>query len=207
MNSLSTTLDVRRPSKKWTTLFRHDAYAPALWALLFSPEDAVYNHNDDDHLAGFLTTVGQARHRLVARLEPLRQFDGVWRPVSLASALALCIAGVPDEWPLRFDADGVVRQQGNSFGSLLQIGVQQAASLAPDPPTSEGDATARFVALIHALNPETLLASPLDGQPLEHAWPAEPLVVEGQLLGVPVECPTSHVEAMTRSRRRWQASW
>ncbi|MCB0078103.1 MAG: hypothetical protein KDD73_11885 [Anaerolineales bacterium] len=208
MNPLATTLAVRRPTDRWTTLFRHDQYAPALWALLFSEEEAVYGSRDgDERLVGFQTTVNAARKRLVARLEPLRSFEMAWRPLSLASALAICIAGIPGEWPLRFDAASAVRHQESDFGRLLTAAIGQAAAFAQRPPTTSREALSRLMAIIHGMNPETVLAAPATGQLLEGVWPADALVVEGALLGVPVECPTSHVDSMTRSRRRWQASW
>ena len=221
MTQFSTTLDVWRPSGQWTTLFRYDSYAPALWALLFDPSDVVYASdyfgNDwprvsaeaviTDLVVGYQTTVIEARKRLVDRLGPLRGYAEAWRALSLSSALAICIAGIPNAWKLRLDASGAALHHGGRYSDLLQLAVRQATSLATDPPDANNAAVERLLDIAHAMNPETILHVPEDGLSVEQAWPQDALRVEGALLGVPVECPTSHVESMTRSRRRWQASW
>src|SRR5699024_1629450 len=122
-----------------------------------------------------------------------------WRALSLSSALAICIAGIPNDWKLRLDASAATLGHGGRYSDLLQVAVRHAASMASEPPTANNAAVERVLAIAHAMNPETVLHVPDDGLSVEHAWPEDALEVEGALLGVPVECPTSHVESMTRS--------
>ena len=62
--------------------------------------------------------------------------------------------------------------------------------------------TARVVAVA-----VTTLLAPLTEQFSALAWPPDGALVSYELLGKPVDCPTSHVESMTRARHQWQASW
>ncbi len=223
MAELKTVLSVWRPSRQWTILFDHEPYAPALWALLFDPTETLMasTHFGEewprrsaeavqaDHVIGYRSSAGQARERLVARLEPLRAFPEAWRAFSLTRALALSLAAIPSEWPLRFDASSVTLHHGGRYTELIAAAVQAAARLASDPPQRDAEAVDVLVAMAHGLNPETLLHPPVaaGGAQAELAWPRDGTVVARALLGRPVDCPTSHVEAMTRARRHWEARW
>lgn len=220
---LSTTLAVQRPSGQWTVLFRHQPYAPALWVLLFAAGEELMASGYfgsqwesisaqrvlADHPVGYQTTVGQAQRRLVARLEPLRRFGGAWRPFSLARVLALALAGIPAAWLLRFDASPVTLTRGSRYAELMGAALGAARRLGEEPPTDEAAALSLLVAMAHGLNPESLLVAPNDDGTTEVArlWPREGVVVRAALLGTPVECPTDYVEAMTRARKQWEASW
>lgn len=223
MDDLTTTLAVWRPSRQWTILFEHAPYAPALWALLFEPSETLKASERfgaewprisaeavvAEHVVGYRTTVGLARERLVSRLGPLRAFGEAWRAFSLTSALALSLAGIPADWPLRFDGSAATLRHGGRYSDLMSGAIQVAAALGSNPPPSDVEALVSLVNIAHGMNPETLLRAPekttlpaLDG-----AWPREGAIVSRALLGSPVDCPTSHVEAMTRARRRWEARW
>lgn len=223
MADLTTTLAVWRPSQQWTILFEHTPYAPALWALLFDPEETLLASQLfgaewprisaeavlTDHVAGYRTTAGQAKDRLVRRLGPLRAFQEAWRAFSLTSALALALTGLPNEWPLRFDASHVTLRQGGRYPELLEMAVKSAATLATEPPASDAMAVQTLLSMAHGMNPQTILQPPPheDNPTLHDSWPPDGVVVRQALLGNPVNCPTSHVKAMTRARRRWEAEW
>jgi hypothetical protein len=223
MRDLATTLAVFRPSKQWTVLFQHAPYAPALWALLFNPDDALmasehFGHEWPgisadaviaDHVVGYRTSAGKARERLVARLGPVRGFAEAWRAFSLTRALALSLAALPASWPLRLDASNVTVKQGSRYGDLLAAGIGTAARLETEPPRSDLEAVRALVAIAHGLDPETPFHAPADDAPgvLYLRWPEEGQVAGRSLLGQPVDCPSSYVEAMTRARHRWEASW
>ncbi|MDQ4074743.1 MAG: hypothetical protein M3220_00700 [Chloroflexota bacterium] len=223
MTQLVTTLAVWRPSHQWTVLFEHEPYAPALWALLFDPPERLHASERfgkewprisaeaviTDHVAGYLTTVGQARERLVERLGQVRTLPEAWRAFSLTRALALSLAAIPANWPLRFDASTVTLRQGGRYGDLLEAAIESAKKLAADPPENDAEAVQLLVRIAHGMNPETPLVAP-DSEVIAHldaTWPEEGTTVSRALLGIPVDCPTSHVEAMTHARRNWIASW
>ena len=232
MNDLMTMLTVWRPSHQWTILFQHKPYASALWALLFDPDETlmaseyfgnewqyIQNKHIADHVVGYRTTAGEARERLVKRLGPVRGFTEPWRAFSLTRALALSLAAVPPNWPLRLDAScispkGAANPKGASkmtlgarYAELMAVAVNAAAELANNPPQHDISATRLLLAMTHGMNPETLLRSPSDGSATYLAWPKLGTVVEYELLGKPVECPSSYVESMTRARHQWQARW
>ncbi len=223
MDDLTTTLAVWRPSRQWTILFEHDPYAPALWALLFDPSETLKASERfgaewprisaesviADHVVGYRTTAGLGRERLVSRLGPLRAFGEAWRAFSLTSALALSLAAIPADWPLRFDGSKATLRHGARYSDLMGSAIKVAAALGSSPPPSDADALRALVDIAHGMNPETLLRAPDPSATptLEGAWPKEGTTVSRALLGTPVDCPTSHVEAMTRARRRWEARW
>ncbi|MGH2543924.1 MAG: hypothetical protein ACRDIB_14070 [Ardenticatenaceae bacterium] len=223
MADLDTTLAVWRPSRRWTILFRHDPYAPALWALLFDARETIRASEHfgaewprrsaqavvADHMIGYRTSVGQARERLVARLEPLRAFAEAWRAFSLTRALALSLAGIPPDWPLFFDGSAATLRQGGRYAELMALAVETAGRLAGDPPRSDASALDALLTMAHGMNPETALRVPESSEnpSLDMGWPREGASVSRALLGIPVDCPTSYVEAMTRARRRWEARW
>jgi hypothetical protein len=223
MRDLVTTLAVYRPSKQWTVLFQHAPYAPALWALLFNPDETLLASEHfgsewpqvsagaviADHVVGYRTSAGKARERLVERLGPIRGFAEAWRVFSLTRALALSLAALPEAWPLRLDASNVTVKQGSRYGDLLAAGIGAAARLDTEPPRSDLEAVRALVAMAHGLNPETPFHAPADDAPgvLYLRWPEEGQVAGRNLLGRPVDCPSNYVEAMTRARHRWEASW
>lgn len=216
-----TTLAVWRPSRQWTILFQHEPYASALWALLFEPGEllmaserfgAEWPHVSAeaviaDHVVGYRTTTGLGRERLVARLDRVRGFPEAWRAFSLTRALALALAAIPAEWPLRLDASNVTLSRGSRYADLLAAAVSAATDLGNSPPNTEGDALRLLLAMAHGMNPETPLLAPLTETFSALAWPPDGVLVSYELLGKPVDCPTSHVESMTRARHQWQASW
>jgi hypothetical protein len=224
MADLITTLAVLRPTQQWTTMFKHEPYAPALWALLFSPNETLSasDHFGDewprvsaetviaDHVIGYRTTVGQARERLMKRLEPVRHLAEAWRVFSLARALSLALAPVPADWLLRLDASTVTLNQGSRYADLMAAAVLAAAELGTRRPTDDRQALRALLSMAHGMNPQTALAAPIDdfegsGSPLP--WPKDGLAVSRALIGIPYEVPTSHVETMTRARHQWEASW
>lgn len=223
MAEKTTSLGVWRPSRQWTTLFSHSPYAPTLWALLFTPEESLMASEHfgsrwpqisaeevvADHVVGYKSTVGQARERLVARLEPLRQFRQPWRAFSLTRALALALAAIPAEWPLRFDASSATLAQGSRYTELMAAAIGTATGLGISPPSNEQAALRALLEMAHGMNPETPLRPPsvVDSAAPFAAWPTEGQQVDYALLGKPEYCPTSHVEMMTRARRQWEASW
>lgn len=224
MVDLTTTLAVWRPSQQWTVMFQHQPYAPALWSLLFSPNEtlAASDHFGDqwprvsaeavvaDHVVGYRTSAGQARERLMKRLEPVRQLADAWRVFSLSRALGLALAPLPADWPLRLDASAVTLSQGSRYADLMAAAVMAAAELGTRRPTSDRHALQALLAMAHGMNPQTILAAPIDdfegaGSPLP--WPKEGGAVSRALMGTPGEVPSSHVETMTRARQQWEASW
>jgi hypothetical protein len=223
MSDLETTLSVWRPSQQWTTLFRYDPYAPALWALLYEPNEELMASERfgaewprisaeaviTDHVAAYQTSAGKARERLVERLEPVRVFGEAWRAFSLTRALALSLAALPAEWPLRFDASRVTLRQGERYSELLKGAIRAASRLSVEPPGSDSEAVRVLVNIAHGMNPTTALQAPDEGSlpSLHRVWPADGSIVGQALLGVPVNCPSSYVDAMTRARRRWEAGW
>ncbi|MBA3530631.1 MAG: hypothetical protein H0T73_01735 [Ardenticatenales bacterium] len=223
MAEKTTSLSVWRPSDQWTSLFSHTPYAPALWALLFTPDETLMASTRfgaewpalsaeqvvADHIVGYQSTAGRAKERLVARLDPIRSFTESWRAFSLTRALALAIAGLPGEWPLRFDASAVTLAQGSRYADLMAAAVAAAARLGTAPPTNDQEALHLLLEMVHGMNPE----SPLRAPPLPESrsaflhWPREGKLVDRALLGAPEYCPTSHVEQMTRARHQWEESW
>lgn len=220
MDDLTTTLAVWRPSRQWTMLFKHEPYAPALWSLLFDPTETLMASTHfaaewpeisaraviADHVVGYRTTAGQARERLVARLDPVRTFEEGWRAFSLTRALALSLAAIPADWPLRFDASAVTLARGSRYGDLMAAAISAASDLAAKPPASEDEALRLLLAMAHGMNPETLLVAPAHTV-ATMPWPRDGTTVGYELLGTPVDCPTSHVETMTRARRQWESRW
>lgn len=222
MDALTTTLSTQRPTGSWTILFKHRPYAPALWALLFDPEERVLAdvHFGDqwprisaqsvitNHVVGYRTRARDAKERLVARLEPVHRFPEAWRAFSLTRALALALAAVPGEWPIRFDASSATLARGSRYSDLMATAIAAASELATRPPRSDEEALRVLMRMSNGLNPETTLQA-ADGPStfVTRGWPEDGATVRKQLLGTAVECPTSHVEAMTRARRRWEATW
>jgi hypothetical protein len=223
MAEKTTYLSVWRPSNQWTTLFSHTPYAPGLWALLFTPDETLMASTRfgpqwpelsaeqvvADHVVGYQTTAVRARERLVARLEPIRNFAEAWRVFSLTRALALAIAGLPADWPLRFDASEVTLAQGSRYAELIAAAVAAAGRLGSAPPTSDEEVLQLLLEMIHGMNPESSLRAPSTP---EHTavylnWPRDGKAVDRALLGTPEYCPTSHVELMTRARHQWETSW
>jgi len=226
MNDLMTTLAVWRPSQQWTVLFQHKPYGATLWALLFDSDDTLLasehfgdashkniEKNESDYVIGYKTSAGKARDRLVKRLGPVRGFTEAWRAFSLTRALALSLAAIPENWPLCFDASSVtIETNGTTIRSthyveLMAAAVKAAAELGHNPPRREVDAIALLLTMTHGMNPETLLLPPSDKLNPSLPWPNSGTVVEYELLGQPVECPSSYVETMTRARHQWQARW
>lgn len=205
---LTTTLAVWRPARQqWTTLFEHEPYGAALWALLFDADEGL-SIGTSERIAGYQTTVGQARDRLVARLGPIRYITQVWRSLSLARALALSLAPIPSTWRLRFDARAVMLDRsGERYEELLAAAVAAASELATYSPNQEREAFRCLLAMTHGMNPETPLSAPLEYHGRDLQWTKDSKIVEYALLGKPVDCPTSHVESMTSARRQWQARW
>lgn len=220
MKNLLTTVAVLRPSHKWTVLFEHQPYGAALWALLFDPDESLMasEHLKNewqnisktgiaDHVIGYQTTIGKARERLVKRLGPVRGFSQAWRAFSLTRALALSLAAIPADWPLRFDGRNVTMTRGTHYAQLMAVAVAAAAKLGNKPPQRDIEAIGLLLAMTHGMNPETPLVAPSDESSIYLPWPKFGTLVAYELLGKPVECPTSYVDTMTRVRHQWQTRW
>lgn len=220
-NNLRTTLTVWRPSGQWTTLFQHRPYAPGLWALIFKPNEVLvakeYFKEDQlsnlpekikpDQVIGYSTTAGQARERLVSRLGPVRSFEEVWRAFSLTRALALSLAAIPSDWEVRFDASSVILARNNRYTELMAAAISVATDLAKQPPKRDYEAMNSLLAMVHGMNPETPLQAAIDPRMALLSWSTNAKMVEYELLGKAVECPTDYVDAMTRARYQWQERW
>lgn len=220
-DDLRTTLAVWRPSQRWTVLFEHTPYAPALWALLFDPSETIMatEHFGEawgdisaqtvmvDHVIGYRTTAGKAKERLVARLEQARNYSTVWRALSLTKALALALLAIPAAWPLRLDASDVTIARGGQYADLMAAAVQAASELGNRALNDETEALRALLAMAHGLNPETILAAPSSFATPQLPWTQEGASISYALLGKPVECPTSHLEPMSKARHEWASRW
>ena len=226
MNDLMTTLAIWRPSQQWTILFQHKPYGATLWALLFDSHETLMASNyfgeawhnspkksESDYVIGYQTTAGKARDRLVKRLGPVRGFTEPWRAFSLTRALALSLAAIPASWPLCFDASAVTIETNETiirsthYVELMAVAIKAAEELGQHPPSRDIDATRLLLAMTHGMNPETPLVAPSNELDSSLPWPTSGSAVEYELLGQPVECPSSYVETMTRARHQWQARW
>jgi hypothetical protein len=220
-NNLRTTLAVWRPSGQWTTLFQHRSYAAGLWALIFEPNEVLVakEHFQEDEwsslsdkispkqVVGYSTSAGEARERLVSRLGPVRRFDEVWRAFSLTRALALSLAAIPTDWTVRFDASSVIIARNNRYTELMSAAISVATDLAKQPPERDTEAMNSLLAMVHGMNPETPLKAAIDPRMAFLSWSTNAKIVEYELLGKAVECPTDYVDAMTRARYQWQERW
>lgn len=226
MNDLMTTLAVWRPSEQWTVLFQHKPYGATLWALLFDSDEILLasehfgdawhkrtEKNESNHVIGYKTTAGKARDRLVKRLGPVRGFTEAWRAFSLTRALALSLAAIPADWPLCFDASSVTIEtdettiRSTHYVELMAAAVNAAVGLGHHPPRREIDAIRLLLTMTHGMNPETPLLPPSDKLNPSLPWSDSGTLVEHELLGEAVECPSSYVETMTRARHQWRACW
>jgi hypothetical protein len=220
-DDIRTTLAVWRPSRQWTVLYEHSPYAPALWALLFDPSEsltAAEHFGPEwerisaqtvmvDHVVGYRTTAGKDKERLVARLEQARTFPMVWRALSLTKALALSLLALPSSWPVRLDASTVTIARGGQYADLMGAAIQAASELGARALRDETEALRALLAMAHGLNPETILAAPSSFFEPHLPWPRDAATIAYALLGKPVECPTSHLEHMTRARQEWGQRW
>jgi hypothetical protein len=220
-DELRTTLAVWRPSQRWTVLFEHTPYAPALWALLFDPSETLTaaDHFGDewgrisaqsvmvDHVIGYRTTAGKAKERLVARLEQARNYPSVWRALSLTKALALALLALPATWPLRLDASSVTISRGGQYADLMGAAIQAATELGTRTLKDETEALRALLAMAHGLNPETVLSAPTSFADPHLPWVQDGGAIAYALLGKPIECPTSHLEQMTKARNEWSQRW
>ncbi len=220
-DELRTTLAVWRPSQRWTVLFEHTPYAPALWALLFDPSETLtaadhFGEEWDqisaqsvmvDHVIGFRTTAGKAKERLVARLEQARNYPTVWRALSLTKALALALLAIPAQWTLRLDASSVTISRGGQYADLMGAAIQAASELGNRTLKDETEALRALLAMAHGLNPETVLTPPSSFYEPQLPWTQDGAAISYALLGKPVECPTSHLEQMTKARQEWATTY
>lgn len=222
-NEPKTTLDVWRPSERWTTLFDHRPFVAPLWTLLFDTDESVLaseyygDHWEGiaerqtiaDHIVAYQTVVGKARDRLVSRLGPLLRFGEAWRVFSLGRVMALTLAPIPSDWPLRLDASSAMRARGPRYAQFLGHAVATANRLPAQVLAQESDALALLMDILRGAVPQGGL--PVADRPLASlaplGWPVAGNEMRDALLGRAVDCPTSHVEAMTRARKQWEASW